>query len=133
MCPFHVAITRRGHFKYSVYDINIFHVDSHGSSFNIQFYCSPASGICSRAATALIADRLSSSCFSYSCFTELAFTFVVHVALRGSTMRSRSTIEASSVYCIAVQASEDFLGYISYNSVSVKFTCHNFSFAFHAK
>lgn len=44
-----------------------------------------ASGMVRRAATALIADRLSSSCFSYSCLTELALTFVVTVVRRGST------------------------------------------------
>ena len=46
----------------------------------------PASGICNRAATALIAERFNSSCFSNSCFTEFAFTFVVHVARSGSTI-----------------------------------------------
>ena len=45
----------------------------------------PAFGICSNAATALKADLLSSSCFSCSCLTELALTFNVHVALKGST------------------------------------------------
>lgn len=33
-----------------------------------------ASGMVSSAATALMADRFSSSCFSNSCFTEFAFT-----------------------------------------------------------
>lgn len=47
-----------------------------------------ASGMVSSAATALMADRFSSSCFSNSCFTEFAFTLVVHVARNGSTSRS---------------------------------------------
>ena len=38
----------------------------------------------SRAATALMADLLSSSCFSNSCLTELAFVFACIVDLRGS-------------------------------------------------
>ena len=45
----------------------------------------PASVIANNAATALIADLLSSSCFSNSCLTECALTFVVQVALGGST------------------------------------------------
>lgn len=52
-----------------------------------EFY-SPASGIVNNAATALSAERFSSSCFSYSCFTEFAFTFIVHVLFSGSTNRS---------------------------------------------
>lgn len=51
-------------------------------------YFSPASGIVNNAATALNAERLSSSCFSYSCFTEFAFTFIVQVLFNGSTNRS---------------------------------------------
>lgn len=51
----------------------------------------PASGIASKADIALIADLLSSSCFSYSCFTAFAFTFVVHVARNGSTNLSNPT------------------------------------------
>ena len=38
----------------------------------------------SRAAIALMAERLSSSCFSYSCFTELAFVFDCTVERSGS-------------------------------------------------
>lgn len=34
----------------------------------------PTSGMVSRAATALIAERFNSSCFSNSCFTEPALT-----------------------------------------------------------
>lgn len=45
----------------------------------------PAFGICRSAATARNADRFSSSCFSYSCFTEFGFTFSVHVNFKGST------------------------------------------------
>lgn len=47
-----------------------------------------ASGMVSRAATALMAERFSSSCFSYSCLTEFALTLVVTVVRRGSTSRS---------------------------------------------
>lgn len=46
-----------------------------------------------RAASALNADLLSSSCFSYSCLTEFAFTFVVHVVFSGSTNLSNPKIE----------------------------------------
>ena len=55
------------------------------------FYLLPASGIVNNAATALNAERLSSSCFSYSCFTEFAFTFIVQVLFNGSTNRSNPT------------------------------------------
>ena len=56
-----------------------------GDRFNWQL---PASGIVNNAATALMADLFSSSCFSYSCLTELAFTFIVQVFLSGSTSPS---------------------------------------------
>ena len=45
---------------------------------------SPLSGMVSRAATALMADLFSSSCFSYSCLTELAFALDCMVDLNGS-------------------------------------------------
>lgn len=45
----------------------------------------PAFGIEANAARALKADRLSSSCFSYSCLTEFAFTLSVQVVFNGST------------------------------------------------
>ena len=45
---------------------------------------SPLSGMVRRAAMALMAERFSSSCFSYSCFTELAFVFDCTVDRRGS-------------------------------------------------
>ena len=51
----------------------------------------PLSGIDNRAATALRADLLSSSCFSNSCLTEFAFTFVCNVARKGSTRISTPT------------------------------------------
>ena len=50
--------------------------------------CLSAPEMVIRAATALIADLLSSSCFSYSCLTELALTLVVQVSFRGSTSLS---------------------------------------------
>lgn len=53
--------------------------------FLYNFKHSPLSGIDSRAATALSADLLSSSCFSNSCLTEFAFTLVCNVARNGST------------------------------------------------
>ena len=45
---------------------------------------SPLSGMVRRAAMALMADRFSSSCFSYSCLTEFAFAFSCTVDRRGS-------------------------------------------------
>ena len=51
--------------------------------------------MCNSAATARIADLLSSSCFSYSCFTEFAFTLVVQVARSGSMMESKSEAKAT--------------------------------------
>ena len=45
---------------------------------------SPLSGMVRRAATALMADLFSSSCFSYSCLTELAFAFDCMVDRSGS-------------------------------------------------
>jgi len=67
---------------------------------NDKWNIAPASGICSRAATALIAERFSSSCFSNSCFTEFAFTFVVHVARRGSTIWSKSAPQNTSQHFV---------------------------------
>lgn len=64
----------------------------------------PASGICNRAATARIAERFSSSCFSNSCLTEFAFTFVVHVARSGSTIWSKSVQNEQTHYVSTVQS-----------------------------
>ena len=44
----------------------------------------PLSGMVSRAAMARMAERFNSSCFSYSCLTELAFALDCTVDLRGS-------------------------------------------------
>ena len=51
------------------------------------------------AATALIALLLSSSCFSYSCFTAFAFTFVVTVVRSGSTSLSSFVSTAPGQSC----------------------------------
>ena len=51
----------------------------------------PLSGMVSRAATALMADRFNSSCFSNSCLTELAFAFDCMVDLSGSISLSIPT------------------------------------------
>lgn len=52
-----------------------------------------------RAATALIALLLSSSCFSYSCFTAFALTFVVTVVRNGSTSLSSFVSTAPGQSC----------------------------------
>lgn len=44
-----------------------------------------ASGMVNNAETARKADRFNSSCFSYSCFTEFGFSFVVQVDFNGPT------------------------------------------------
>ena len=59
----------------------------------------PAPGIAMSAATALIALLLSSSCFSYSCFTAFAFTFVVTVVRSGSTSLSSFVSTAPGQSC----------------------------------
>ena len=47
----------------------------HRDLIQLDCFCLPAPGTIIKDATALIADRLSSSCFSYSCLTAFALTY----------------------------------------------------------
>ena len=78
----------------------------------------PAFGICNNAATARNADRFNSSCFSYSCFTELGFTFNVHVERKGSTNCSNPINSQFKLFKIQLDNKETATKYQYDNNVT---------------